>query len=226
MSELKLRTYSATLGQTIQAYAHIQVQALSDTEAIQIVRRELAKEVGPELVFKPDWSGADQFRCVQLEDQAGKTVANDLRADVDEWVKTIVLGAYCAGEYEDGPAYAKFTMTADLKRRLDDTIKLCNDHGLDKACITAFADWGTQEYEDNARLQPHALEIDRDATFRFTAQPKYGSAVYTRWISVKQVMEAIEARSEESLIFVDDDDEDELRQLYESCTEIEEADSE
>ena len=40
------------------------------------------------------------------------------------------------------------------------------------------------------------------------------------------MMEAIEARPEESLIFVDGDDEDELRQLYESCTEIEEADSE
>jgi len=74
-----MKTYTVLYASDIPHYATFEVEAGSPEEAIAAARARI--NAGEVLLEDPDWDGSILDRIIQIEDDAGNSVANDIPLD-------------------------------------------------------------------------------------------------------------------------------------------------
>ena len=200
-NDSKKQTYMATFGVTLQAYGDFLFMESSPQAALDRMKKELARPDGPSVTFKPRWEELDNPRLVVLmEKRSGTVIAENVES---ETCAQVIVGAYSEGEVDRSPEFASFTLYDAMKRRVEALTVLCREHRLSLVICEGAADWGVPDYEEEAQLREHRVEVREDGSFRFIARPKGGDEVSTVLVTIAEIEAAFAQNPGEPKVFID-----------------------
>jgi hypothetical protein len=75
-----MKTYTVIFAQDVPHYGTVDIEAESDDQAIEAARIYW-RDVENDPVNDPDWNSSVSKRIVEITDESGKSIANDVRLD-------------------------------------------------------------------------------------------------------------------------------------------------
>lgn len=110
---------------------------------------------------------------------------------INRHILTVLIEAYAASDYGDGPTYAKFQVDEAFAGRLAELQVVLNDYDLSEARINAGPEhWGPSDIEEALRLSSAELVVTANSCW-FRDRPKHTDYhVETRAMDIEALLNA------------------------------------